>query len=54
MTFSAHGLDGFLLFLALVCFVICIITAWVRPMHRLWFALLPAGLFLWCLTALVS
>lgn len=53
MTFKAHGVDGFLLVIAALCFLIAAILAYFAPGHRSAMALTCAGLFLWVLTSLV-
>ena len=53
MTFRAHEVDGFLLVIAALCFLIAAIIAWFAPGHRAAMALACAGLFFWVLTSLV-
>jgi hypothetical protein len=52
MTFSAHGLDGFLLVVACLAFLVAIVAAWFG--HRAAVPLIALGLLLWALTGLVS
>jgi hypothetical protein len=51
MTFTAHGVDGFLHLIAALCFLVAAIMAWTG--HRLALALACLGLLCWVLTALV-
>jgi hypothetical protein len=53
MTFTVHGLDGFLLLLSALCFLVAAILGWIRAGHRAVLVLIAAGLFLWVLTTLV-
>lgn len=53
MTFSAHGIDGFLLVVAVLAFLAAAIVAWVAPGHKVWATLVAAGLLFWALTDLV-
>ena len=53
MTFTVHGIDGFLHLIAAVCFVVAAIFGWVRAGHRLVLVLIAAGLFFWVLTTLL-
>jgi hypothetical protein len=51
MTFTVHGIDGFLLVVAALLFLVAAILAWTG--HRAALTLAAAGLFCWVLTALV-
>lgn len=53
MSFTVHGIDGVLFLLAVLCFLVGTILAWVSPGHRAVLALICAGLFLAALTNLV-
>ena len=53
MTFTVHGVDGFLLVVACLAFLAAAIVAWVAPGHKVWATLVAAGLLLWALTGLV-
>lgn len=51
MTFSAHGVDGFLLVVAALAFLAAIFAGWVG--HRAYNSLIALGLLFFVLTALV-
>jgi hypothetical protein len=53
MTVTISGVDGVLHLLALLCFLVAAILAWVRPDHRGVHMLVAAGLALWVLTTLI-
>jgi hypothetical protein len=53
MSFTVHGIDGFLLVIAALCFLTGAIFAWVAPGHRAALSLVAAGLLLWVLTSLI-
>ena len=54
MSFTVHGIDGFLFLVASLCFLVAAILAWIRPgPTRAYYVLLCAGLFVWVLTNLV-
>jgi hypothetical protein len=53
MTFTVHGIDGFLHLIAALCFVVGAIFGLVRAGHRLVLVLIAAGLFFWVLTTLL-
>jgi hypothetical protein len=53
MTFTVHGIDGFLFLLAALCFLVGSILAWLHAGHKAVTTLLLAGLFFWSLTNLV-
>jgi hypothetical protein len=53
MTFTVHGVDGFLHLVAAICFLVGAIFGWVRAGHRLVLVLIAAGLFFWVLTTLL-
>ena len=53
MTFTVHGIDGFLFLIAALCFLGAAIFGWTRAGHRLVLVLIAAGLFFWVLTTLV-
>jgi hypothetical protein len=53
MTFTVHGIDGFLHLIAALCFLGGAIFGWVRAGHRLVLVLIAAGLFFWVLATLV-
>lgn len=53
MTFTVHGIDGFLLVIAALCFLIAAILAGMATGGRAVMVLLLAGLFCWALTSLV-
>jgi hypothetical protein len=53
MTFTVHGIDGFLHLIAALCFLVAAICAGVSRGGRAVMVLLCAGLFCWVLTFLV-
>jgi hypothetical protein len=53
MTFSVHGIDGFLHLIAALFFLVGAIFGWFRAGHRLVLVLISAGLFCWVLTTLL-
>ena len=53
MSFTVHGIDGFLFLFAVLCFLVATIFAWVAPGHRFVLILISAGLFFATLTHLV-
>lgn len=53
MSFTVHGVDGFLDLVACLLFLVAAIVAGVRPGHRAVLVLIAAGLFCLALTTLV-
>jgi hypothetical protein len=53
MSFTVSGLDGVLVFFAVLCFLAATIIAWVAAGHRLYFVLLAAAAFLVTLTRIL-
>lgn len=53
MSFTVSGTDGVLTLLAVLCFAVAAVVAWVSPGHRLYFVLLAVGAFLLALTGIV-
>jgi hypothetical protein len=51
MSISVSGIDGVLILLACLCFLVAAICAWVG--HRLAIPLIALGLLLWALTGIV-
>lgn len=54
MTFTVHGIDGFLHLIAALCFLVAAVFGWIRAGHRLVLVLIAAGLFCWVLATLVN
>ena len=53
MTFTVHGIDGFLHLIAVLCFLVAAVFGWTRAGHRLVLVLIAAGLFCWVLTTIL-
>jgi hypothetical protein len=53
MTFHVNGLDGILHLIAVLCFLVGALFAWIRSGHRAVLMLISAGLFFWVLTTIL-